>query len=132
MFVFNLFEHEATRPAAQAPGPGKPQIESELLQALERALAEGARQHPAVLLDVFADTKSSNDTLATLPDEPARASSLAQRWPGGCTARAGQGAPAAERPGHAGAAQRQASADRFDFETLAHHPREPEEGTHDR
>ncbi|WP_201740920.1 ATP-binding protein [Acidovorax sp. BoFeN1] len=131
----NLFEHEATRLSAQQCQGfvGKPVIESELLQALERALElEWVRDNTPLSLglDAPADTKSPNDTLATLPDELREELTR--------LARSGQAAALRERlrrarselPGHAATlALLQASADRFDFETLAHHLREPEEGT---
>lgn len=131
----NLFEHEASRLAAQQCQAfvGKPVIESELLQALEHALQlEWVRDNTplAPSPEPAAGPANPNDTPATLPDELRE--DLTR------LARSGQAAALRERlrrargdlPGHAATlALLQASADRFDFETLAHHLREPEEGT---
>ena len=131
----NLFEHEASRLAAQQCQAfvGKPVIESELLQALEHALQlEWVRDNTplAPSPEPAAGPSNPNDTPATLPDELRE--DLTR------LARSGQAAALRERlrrargdlPGHAATlALLQASADRFDFETLAHHLREPEEGT---
>ena len=87
-------------------------------------IAVGPSPEPA------AGPSNPNDTPATLPDELRE--DLTR------LARSGQAAALRERlrrargdlPGHAATlALLQASADRFDFETLAHHLREPEEGT---
>jgi CheY-like chemotaxis protein len=131
----NLFEHEATRLAAQQCQGfvGKPVIESELLQALEHALQlEWVRDNTPLAPgpDPAAGPANPDDTLATLPEELRE--DLTR------LARSGQAAALRERlrrargdlPGHAATlALLQASADRFDFETLARHLREPEEGT---
>lgn len=124
----NLFEHEATRLAAQQCQGfvGKPVLESELLQALEHVLQlEWVRDnmHP----DNAATSVNTGDTLFTLPEELRE--DLIR------LARSGQAAALRERlwrarsdlPGHAATlALLQVSADRFDFETLAQNLREPE------
>ena len=103
------------------------------VQALEHALQlEWVRDNTplAPSPEPAAGPANPNDTPATLPDELRE--DLTR------LARSGQAAALRERlrrargdlPGHAATlALLQASADRFDFETLAHHLREPEEGT---
>ena len=125
----NLFEHEASRLAAQQCQAfvGKPVIESELLQALEQALQlEWVRDNTplAHAPRSAAGPVDPHDTLATLPGDLRE--NLAR------LARSGQAAALreqlrrarAELPNHqATLALLQACADRFDFEALAEHLR---------
>jgi CheY-like chemotaxis protein/anti-sigma regulatory factor (Ser/Thr protein kinase) len=125
----NLFEHEASRLAAQQCQGfvGKPVIESELLQALEQALQlEWVRDNTPLAHAPrnAAGPVDPHDTLATLPVDLRE--NLAR------LARSGQAAALREQLRHARAelpnhqatlALLQACADRFDFEALAEHLR---------